>query len=247
MTLYLYCVADPTLEPPAGLRGLAGAPVYSVQALDTVAWASDLPEDAGPATPELARAHDLVVRAALAIETPLPARFGQTFADERALRRSLDERSAGLTRALARVRGAVEMTLRILLEEPMLGTWEVLPAPSVMTAGTSGATGADQGEGSGRAYMHWLRDRQRASATAIARADFLQARVARAVPELVREAEVSPPAPTARSLRIAHLVGRDDIERYRVAVRAMAALEPPIRLMVSGPWAPYSFAGVTGD
>ncbi|HEY9429603.1 MAG TPA: GvpL/GvpF family gas vesicle protein, partial [Gemmatimonadaceae bacterium] len=116
MAIYLYCLTEPGCEPPAELRGLAGEAVRAVAAAGRVAaWVSDLPEGLGPATTELARAHDRVVRAALAHETPLPARFGQSFAGDAALRRSLDSRTAALERALERVRGGVEMTVRVLL------------------------------------------------------------------------------------------------------------------------------------
>jgi len=245
VAIYLYCVTEPTLQPPANLLGLAAAPVRAVAALGAAAWASDLPADVGAVTPELARTHDLVVRAALALETPLPARFGQTFTDEGALRRSLDARSARITRALERVRGAVEMTLRILLDEPVVGGRAERPTASTVIARAAGAAEGGQGEGSGRAYLDWLRERQHVAAEALTRAEFLQARVARAVLEIVREEASSPPPPAARSLGIAHLLARGDVGRYRAAVHAMARREPPLRMMVSGPWAPYSFAGLT--
>jgi hypothetical protein len=199
------------------------------------AWVSDLPEDPGPATAELVRVHDRVVRAALALETPLPARFGQSFAGDAALTRALEPRVEAMERSLERVRGAVEMTVRILLPglpaaEAAEGREEIVPAA-----------------GAGRAYMARLRERRQASAELRREAEFLQARVARAVDELAREGVSSPVMPGAHSFSLSHLVAREAVSEYRLAVDSLVKGDPALRLLVSGPWAPYSFARIASE
>lgn len=100
-------------------------------------------------------------------------------------------------------------------------------------------------EGEGRAYMARLRDRQRASAAANKQAEFLQARVAHVLEGVAREGVCSPLTPGAQSLSVSHLVTREAVARYRRAVDSLVAGDPAVRLLVSGPWAPYSFARIT--
>jgi hypothetical protein len=104
VAIYLYCLTEPACGPADDLRGIGDAPVRAVSVAERAsAWVSDLPEALGPATAELVRVHDRVVRAALSGETPLPARFGQSFAGEDALRRALEARAEAMEQALERV------------------------------------------------------------------------------------------------------------------------------------------------
>jgi hypothetical protein len=162
------------------------------------------------------------------LETPLPARFGQTFADEGALRCTLDERREGIEAGLARVRGAVEMTVRLLLD------------PATPVAADRPAAK------SGREYMAWLRARHRVVEEAQQRAGFLQARVAQAVGGLARAEARSGASASGNSATISHLVACGDVTRYRHLVHELTEREPELRLMLSGPWAPYSFAELPG-
>jgi hypothetical protein len=229
MTVYLYCLVTAGIEPSeSGVAGLAGAPVRTVVAGPVGAWVSDLPAAVSAATPELVREHDAVVRAAMAIETPIPARFGQVFGDDDAVRRSLDERRGPTLRALERVCGAVEMTVRVLLDVCGLGPAEEPPMAS------------------GRAYLAWLRERTRSEEAVLRQADFLQGRLSQAVRGVVREEARTPVLPSSRSLTVSHLVARDAVAQYRLALRAFVDSELRPRVMISGPWAPYSFAELRG-
>lgn len=271
MTIYLYCLTEPGCEPPTDVRGIAGEPVRVVDVtVRLAAWVSDLPEEAGPATTEQAVAHDRVVRAALARQTPLPARFGQSFASDSALRRALEERAELLERSLERLRGAVEMTVRILLVEaaksgtvggegggeghyrrsgaaPALSAPATGPPEGARGLGEGRANEAEASTGAGRAYLARLRERQRASAERQRQAEFLQARVARAVDGLAREEVCSSVMPGAHSFSISHLVSRDAVAQYRLAVDSLVQADPTLRLLVSGPWAPYSFARIADE
>src|SRR5690606_19330840 len=111
----VFCVrgaGDP--PPPEGLTGPGGGAVRLVDEGPLAVWVSDA---AGPADVDAIRAHDAVVRAALRGATPLPARFGTAFSDERELRASLREREGELLESLARVAGKVEMGLRVEWQE----------------------------------------------------------------------------------------------------------------------------------
>ena len=187
-----------------------------------------LTEASRESVPRLRGLEGAPVRAVLEMHTPLPARFGQTFPDDAALGTAVERRREALLRALARVRGAVEMTVRALLD----------PAPVALGP-------APPGE-SGREYLAWLRKRERKERAARAQADFLHRRISDAVLGVVREEARAPAQSSACSLSVSHLVPRDAVTNYRLTIRALTEGGPQLRLMVSGPWAPYSFAELRG-
>jgi Gas vesicle synthesis protein GvpL/GvpF len=228
MTTYLYCLSEASGVNVPSLRGLDGAPVRAVDAGPLRAWVSDLDEAAVMVSVDRVRAHDVVVRAVLETQTPLPARFGQTFPDDTALRTAVERRREALLQAAARVRGTVEMTVRALLD----------PSPA---AGGNALTGE-----SGREYLAGLRERQRVERQARSQADFLHKRISDAVLGTVREEARAPARSSACSLSVSHLVPRDAVTGYRLTIRALIESDPQLRLMVSGPWAPYSFAELRG-
>jgi hypothetical protein len=41
---------------------------------------------------------------------------------------------------------------------------------------------------------------------------------------------------------VSHLVPRENIDAYRNALLALRSEDPALAIMVSGPWAPYSFS-----
>jgi hypothetical protein len=200
-------------------------PVRGLDAAGVSAWVSDIADTSLAPSVARARAHDDVVRDAMARATPVPARFGQVMADDAALARWLDERRGSLVESLARVQGCVEMTVRILLagrETPTPG-----PAPRE----------------SGSAYLRWVRERQQSRQSVTDQAEFLRQGVAQAVEEagVVREVRWATVAPGARSLEAAHLVPRDLIARHREVVRSAVERDNRMKVMLSGPWAPYTF------
>ena len=125
---------------PGAIEGIAGGRVGAVTIDDLAALVSEV-ENAAPNL-ETVRAHDRVMRTVVEHGiTALPVRFGQTFAEERELRRHVGERGTALSAALGRMDGFVEM--RLLM---------ALPEPSVL-----------QGDATtpGRAYLEQLRGSQR--------------------------------------------------------------------------------------
>lgn len=226
MPTYLYCVIPAGCEPPAATRrGVDAAPVRQLDAAGVSAWVSDVAEASMTPSVARARAHDAVVRDAMARATPVPARFGQVLADDAALTAWLDERRESLVESLARVRGCVEMTVRILL------------------AGRDTTTPGPAPRESGSAYLRWVRERQQARQSVTDQAEFLRQAVARAVEAaaVVREVIWATVAPGARSLEAAHLVPRDLIARHREVVRSAVERDNRMKVMLSGPWAPYTF------
>ena len=169
-------------------------------------------------SPANLRRYDRVIRE-LAARFPamLPARFG-TSVDENELMFILSSRRASLARALATVRGRVQMTIRVLPR----GHAE---DRAIAQAGEERArvvTGRDYLTGKARA------------ARAVAGFEPVRAAVAR----WVREERVEHRGGVSS---VYHLIPRSSSDAYRHAVQASAA-SAGLRLTVSGPWAPYAFA-----
>jgi len=231
MPTYLYCVIPAGCEPPAASRrGVDSAVVREVRTGEMSAWVSDVPDVVMSPSVARARAHDDVVRDAMARATPVPARFGQVLPGDADLIRLLTERRGSLLDSLARVRGCVEMTVRILLAGR---TDDPRPAPRE----------------SGSAYLRWVREKQQARQSITDQAEFLRAALARAVEELgvVRDARWTTVTPGARSLEVAHLVPRELIARHREVVRATVERDNRMKVMLSGPWAPYTFCAAAHE
>jgi hypothetical protein len=180
------------------------------------------------AAPTVLRAHDAVIRR-LAAQVPaiLPARFGSIVGDEREARDALRRQSRDLAAALRLVRGCVQMTVRVF------GTAAV--PPPTPTRSAARAERGDLGPG-----LRYLLERQRAQ------------QAAEALPEI--EALRTQVSPLVRAERLErhgregllgtayHLVERRRLPAYRAGLRRALPSVSPMRLHLSGPWAPYAFA-----
>jgi hypothetical protein len=172
------------------------------------------PAEAREITPEALWRHEQVVEALMEDRDLLPVRFGTRLDDDAAAARSVAERHAELERALERVKGAVELSVRAVLAEP--GEEH---APEA-------ASGAD-----------YLRLKRRASAAHDTVATAIHAPLA----ALARaNVERTPRPPEA--LRAAYLVDRGAVGTFARHVARLDERHPELRLLCTGPWPPYSFA-----
>lgn len=230
MVTYLYCIlAPPNAEAfPSGLTGIGGTVVRTVVGEDLEAWVATVDETSfratGSALVRLAIVHNEVVEAALATgRTPLPARFGTRFADEDALKVDLRKQRLHLVDRLHRVAGAVEMSVLVVprnRDERQMATRPRRDEPAA-----------------GRRYLEAVRERTRNDEQRFAEANRVAQRVSKAVSEMTSE-EVR--SVSSNVLSIAHLVRRDELDRYRLALSAVDGGEQ-FKIIVAGPRAPYSF------
>ncbi|HVX39001.1 MAG TPA: GvpL/GvpF family gas vesicle protein [Gemmatimonadaceae bacterium] len=236
MTTHLYCILPHVIRGglPPGLLGLGGARVRALVVGELVAWVSDAERERGALMEEV-RAHDAVVEAALSSgATPMPARFGQTFADDDACSQALSRRAASLESALQAVQGCIEMTL-IITPSTRRMLRELEPVvPQMLEPGAPGA---------GRQYLETLRAREASSGTVERLARELASRLETAVGPLLRKKASPRSVVRMPMLTLSHLIDRDDVDAYREALSAVAA-GPELRFLVVGPRAPYSFCGL---
>ena len=231
MAIYLYCLLRATVDPPPALLGIDGAPVRAVEVEGLRAWISEMPHRQIAPTVARARDHDRVVRAAMEIETPLPARFGQVVADAAALEHVIASRREGLAIALESIAGAVEMTVRVRIQ-PMTAPAQSSPAPASVE------------QGRGRRYLEQVAAAHRREQNVLAEERVVCERVRQAVGPLVRAEAFAGTSAGSSFASLSHLVPRDRITAYRSAIQALRVDDPALSLRVTGPWAPYSFTRI---
>jgi hypothetical protein len=90
------------------------APLALVPAGELAAVVAPAAADGDDATPEALWRHEEIVEALMEDRDLLPVRYGTRFDDEQAAAGAVQQREAALVLALERVRGAVEVSLRVL-------------------------------------------------------------------------------------------------------------------------------------
>jgi hypothetical protein len=236
MSLYVYCLSD-ELSGAAfeGTAGVGGAPVRLLSLGRLSAVVSDAHAEPFAVTEENLLAHNRVNAAALAVSTPLPFRFGTRAAPER-LAEYAASNEAALAEALARVRGRVEMSVKLMEktegEEKAEGKSE------------SEAGGGEEAAAVGRGTAFLLKKRREVLGEEAARlhAEELAAWLAAGLAGLACESAARVSPSEAIVVRAAHLVERERVAEYRTRLRELGAGRPALRLLTSGPWPPYSFS-----
>lgn len=243
MKFYVYCLSD-ELDGASveGLAGVGGAPVRLLafgEASPVVAVLSEFEGASAAVTRENLLAHNRVNAHVLARVTPLPFRFG-TLADAARLSAYVAANGTTLAEAFARVRGCVEMGVKVRLgESAKVGAEESAADAEVVDDEAAGV-------GRGTAFLLAKRREILGGETLKARAEEVAAHLDACVGGLARESDVrmSPEGPIV--LRASHLVAREDAAEYRARARELGARLERLHLLASGPWPPYSF-GVARD
>jgi Gas vesicle synthesis protein GvpL/GvpF len=209
--IHLYAIADGLDGLPA-VRGIGGVELErrSVEELDVVVSEHSVAVD--PAE-EAVLAHAQVVEALMPVTAALlPARFGFAFEDDDALEDAVRSRATDLHASLQRVRGSVELGLRV----------------------AGGETADASGETTGRAYLE-----------ARGAEDRLGRELHDSLADHARAATRSEPLGAKLVLSGAYLVDPAAVEPFRLAVGELQAEHPALTFALTGPWPPYSFAGVS--
>ncbi|MEU0583206.1 GvpL/GvpF family gas vesicle protein [Streptomyces sp. NPDC006132] len=258
--VYAYAVLRRTPEAGAAvgpLRGVAGEPVHLVgpaNAPSHLAFAvGHVPAadyDEAPLEAHLAdldwleatvRSHHAVVAALVASGAAvLPLRLATVYPDEDSARRALDTRRGYFLSLLDRLTGHVELGVKIY------ATPDIIPPEP----GTETAPEPATGLGAGRAYLSIRRRRQRRNEEAwrtVAQAAVRVTETAGAlsvdrVAHTPERGSLAGSAPGTNVGNDAYLVRADRVDAFRTGLLAAAQGVPGLRVEVTGPWAPYSFA-----
>lgn len=226
MKLYVYAITDMPDEPLSSALGLCEASPAAVGLRDIAAVVSPISMDEIPQTEENLWRHEQVLEALMDDRAVLPVRFGTVLADEADVERSLEHNYDEFASRLGRVRGHVEIALRVLWDgaEP-----EGIASPAEFA--------------SGRDYMLCRvaeeREMEERRQHAEVLADELDGGLSRLASESTRKVQ-----PAQRMfLHAAYLVPVDAVEDFKTEVGKLSDAHPDLRFLCTGPWPPFSFVG----
>jgi hypothetical protein len=212
--LYLYGITD--AAGPPDLAGIGGASLRAIGAGTLHAVASEHDNLRLRADEDTLWAHEAVVESMMEAGAVLPVRLGSTVEGADSVEDLLRERGSDFTRAIERVRGAVEVGVRGLVATPRAA---------------AGAPSAGPGAG----YMRDQLTRKR-------RIDAVAGRLHDELAPLVRDATEVTGSHERMSLRAAYLVERERVDELVSAVQRLERDVEGVTLVCTGPWPPYSFA-----
>ncbi|MFC8590757.1 GvpL/GvpF family gas vesicle protein [Streptomyces atroolivaceus] len=249
---YVYAVSragTPLGEALAGLPGLEGGPLRAVAAGELVALVSSVPSasygtEGVKAQMEdldrlevLARTHHAVVEAAYEHATVLPMRLVTVYLDDERVRGMLDEREPEFSALLARLEGHVELGVKVYAD------------PREAVTVSSRGPDTDTAASPGRAYLQKRRAQQQNHRQTYRAAGAVAAEVAARVAGIARAHVTHRPqqgdlaqAAGENIVNDAYLVHGSQADAFRAALTGLADDAPGVRVEITGPWAPYSFA-----
>jgi hypothetical protein len=233
MKLYAYCLGDGiTADLFEQAIGIAGAKPYPLEREGVLAVVSDFAGDAVGVTRENVVAHEKVNARVLAQTTPLPFRFGVLTSTER-LEQYLKTHKASLLSGLARVRDAVEMSVKIIWDKQAVESAAIERQQSDNRIETLGP---------GTAFLVAKRREMIGSIALNEQAASVAGWLNERLGAMVREFSVSAHPQQALVVRAAHLVERARLEEYRQCLRRIKEERRDFQFLTSGPWPPYSFS-----
>jgi hypothetical protein len=214
--IYVYGICDPADTAPAlRRRGLGGATLRALEHEGLAAVYSRHRSLQPRPLPKLVLHHERVVEAVMATGAVLPLRFGTQLEDEEQLIALLTARHDELMCSLERVRGKTELGVRVISVHP--------PAAS------------EADESTGRDYLLARVRAHRCHEQAIQ--DVHAALKALSEASCIRE-----PGTIPAILVAAYLVDSERVAEFRRQADRLAGRPAGTRMIVTGPWPPYSFA-----
>jgi len=168
------------------------------------------------------------VEAFMADSTVLPVRFGTVLADKAAVQATLAAHYSHFVTNLDRVRGRVELGLRVL--------WDNNDCPIDKDDRTRVA-------GSGRAYLLARMQEERRAHAWRQRGEALAAELDGPLADLAVESTHQVLVTPRLLLTAAYLVERRVVVPFQRRVETLNGAYPGLRFLCTGPWPPYSFVG----
>jgi hypothetical protein len=257
--VWVYAVCDDIAAERLGqLTGVGGGLVRGISAHGLTAVAGDVPlaefgESALRRNLEdvtwleaTARTHHHVIDA-LGQRGPLvPMRLATVYAEDAGVVAVLDERAADFRAALSRVSAHREWGVKAYAAQSPERGHPARPAAGAPAAGGP----AGRAAGPGASYLRQRRDelsaRKQARHDAMASAEMIHAQLCRYASESRLHPPQAPQLTGSRAqmiLNAAYLLDDERGDEFAAAVAALAQEHPGVRLELTGPWPPYSFAG----
>ena len=235
MAWYAYCIAErqsfPELcrhrrpMPLTGVTGLFGNQAFLFPASDLAVIVSEHnAEDHARLDQQAAKDHARVIADCFKLSTVLPFRFGTTFQDDDALRRSVRSNQRHFMANVERLRGKAEMHLKLLVDD-------ICPE----------SRNGFQHHNVGQEYLSHLRESASRQRERQSRARALSVQMHRMFLPLAEEITCRRMDSGKMLLDIAHLVDKKTVERYQNKYSSATLQMKDCAMQLSGPWPPYHF------
>ena len=228
MKLYAYCLVEDVDGLDVSVRGIGDAPV-SMLKIDEFGIVISEGESFPLTQRESVMAHAAVVRSFLDQTTSLPFRFG-TVLTEQQLRHYVVTYKPALKKNLAHVRGCVEMDLKIL--------WQQAKPDADQHP-------ENEKQGPGTAFLEEKRRELLGDERHSAQKKEVSNLLREPLGVLIRDEKIAlRPSKTTVLAAVFHLVDRENIQKYQKNVQEIRNNRPDLKIRMSGPWPPYSFANI---
>jgi hypothetical protein len=214
--IYAYGIAEPTPGLPPRRSGIAGTTLEVLETSGMAVVYSRVRSLRASPSPELVLEHERVLEAVMEHAPVLPLRFGTRLDSTDQLAEAIAGRRDALRSALDRVRGRVELGVRVVERAT---DQDRSPSPT-----------------SGRDYLMSVAAAHRRKARVAD--DIHRPLQDLAADSVVRERSMSPALLVA-----SYLVDTRDVDGFHRAADQLAAAHPDLDVTVTGPWPPYSFTG----
>ena len=239
MAWYAYCITErnafPELArhrrpmPLTNVTGLFGNQTFLFPAADLAVIVSEhllehTPRLAGPEANAAAREHAKVISLAFERSTVLPFRFGTTFEDDDALRRSVRSNQRHFLANVERLRGKAEMHLKVLIDDV-----------------SGDVRGVHTTYSAGQEYLSHLRESATRQRERQSKARALSVQMHRMFLPIEEEITCKRMDSGKMLIDIAHLVDKNTVERYQNKYSSATRELKDCAMQLSGPWPPYHF------
>ena len=233
MSWYAYCIAErqsfselarhrrPT--PLAGVSGIFGNQTFLFPAGDLAVVVSEhQAADSERFDQQAAKDHARVIADCFKLSTVLPFRFGTTFADDDALRRSVRSNQRHFLANVERLRGKAEMHLKVVVDDTCPGN-----SARDMTVGQQ--------------YLTSLRESASRQRERQSKARALSLQMHRMFLPIAEEITCKRMDSGKMLLDITHLIDHKTVARYQNKYSSATLELKDCRMQLSGPWPPYHF------
>ncbi|HMB94081.1 MAG TPA: GvpL/GvpF family gas vesicle protein [Rhodothermales bacterium] len=233
--IYLYAICDQHASLPASVRGVDLAPVTTLchQGISAVVSETDQP-DFAPA-PQRLWQHERVVESLMTKHAVLPARFATVFESANEVLHQLQVQQYQYLEELERVRGCVELGLRVLrMVEPPVVPAETendgIPHPDLLASEKNGHTFEIA-----RKAAEMQRDALRR------RDESLGEILNRSLVAHASEYQAHVESQTGTVLKASYLVERSRLSEMQAVVHRLRETYKNLHFLCTGPWPPYHF------
>ncbi|MFD5103216.1 GvpL/GvpF family gas vesicle protein [Streptomyces albidochromogenes] len=263
---YVYAVTRPFDGVlPEGVRGLGGEPPRLLRHGDLVAVVGAVPAEDFAEAPlkkrledldwltATARAHEAVIGAMTTVTCTVPLRLATVCVDDSGVRRLLDAGRDRFATTLERLEGRVEWGVKVYAD-PQPDPAASRPGPAGAAEPSAAPRERPAAPASGRDYLRRRLSSRQAREGVWERAEALSRTLHAELSQRAQAAALHRPQDSRLSeargqnvLNAAYLVPRESSQEFVAEVGRLTPQDQGVRVELTGPWAPYSFAGQAGQ